>query len=203
MSKTYLFRDRFSGADMFSVAQPYKLMPDNDAVFVVQSQVIKKNASGEVDIGCGRQFGGKNEEDDEPVALAEGEVLVNNIVETYGLQEITFTKKDFTLWLKPYLGKIKSALEASRPERLPAFMSGAQKFAQQIATTFDDWCFFVNSANDYEAMICFAKYEGESTVPQFYFIRDGLALCFPGTGSKLTGEALVPPEVAVREGYAA
>lgn len=196
--KTYLFRDRFSGSDMFSVAQPHKLMADNDAVFVVKSQMIVKSANGDVDIGCGNQFGGASEEE---AVLSEGDVLVNNIVETYGLSEVTFQKKDFAGWLKPYLQKVKQAIEIDRPDRLEPFMKGAQKFAQLLVSTFDDWVFYVNCANDYEAMICFARFEGESTVPDFYFLRDGLVLCFPGTGTKLTDEAVVGKEIAAREGF--
>eukprot|EP00759_Apiculatamorpha_spiralis_P011063 PhF_6_TR18536/c0_g1_i1/m.27070 len=197
--KTYLFRDRFNGLDMFSVAQPYRVWEENEAIFVVKSQNVVKKSSGDVDIGASNFF--KTEGGDEAVPLEDGDSVVNNIVDTYGFQEMTMTKKSLMEWAKPYLGRVKAELSVQNPDRVDPFMKGAQAFMKKIGETFEDWCFYINSAMDFEAGLIFAKYEDGATVPEFFFFRDGLVLCFPGTGTSLSVEARVSPAVAAREGY--
>lgn len=200
--KTYLFKDRFIGTDMFSVAQPYQLMADNDAIFVVQSAAITMSAGGDIDVGCGDAFGGAVNDDGEGAAApATGSTTVNNVIDTYGLIEVTQTKKSLMEWAKPYLARVKAELEKSSPERVAPFMAGAAKFMQHLSGSFNDWSFYINSGMDFEAGMCFARYPDGATVPQFYFFRDGLLLCFPGSGASLAKESVVTPAIAAREGY--
>jgi len=183
---------------MFSAAFPYACLDGNDAVFVVTSQQVVKKASGEVDIGRGASFG-EGEEGEQP--LSELDTIVNNVVESYGLQEVTFgTKKEMLDWAKPYLGRAKGHLEASNSPRLAPFMAGATRFLQSVVQSFDDWSFFANANMDMEGMIVFARWEGENPAPNFHFLRDGLVLFFPGTGRSLTAGACVPADIAARGG---
>ncbi len=187
---------------MFSAAFPYNLMDGNDAIFIVKSQMVVKLASGDVDIGRGAHYGSgaaDGEADEGP--LDDQDKVVNNVVETYGLQEVAFgSKKEFMEWAKPYLLRVKGQLETAHPSRLQPFMTGAQRFLQLVGSSFDDWSFFANANMDMEGMIVFAKWEGENPAPDFHLFRDGLALCFPGTGRSLGAEACVSAEVAAREG---
>ena len=196
--KTYIFKDRFIGTEMFSVAQPYLIMPGNDAIYVVKSSLVT-SGGGDVDIGRGNDFGGGDP--DEAVEDTAG--MVNNIVATYGLQEASMGKKDVMAWVKPYLARVKADLEKTNPARVEPFVAGASKFFQEefAGKKFDDWVFYVNSAMDYEASLAFAKFPEGGTVPFFYFLRDGLVLCYPGSGESIAPENLVSAEVAAREGY--
>lgn len=183
---------------MFSVAQPYTVSSTNDAVFVVQANLLIKRGGVDVDIGCGAAFGGA---DAEEAPMTENDTSVIDVVDTYGLQEVSWAKKDFAAWVKPYLARVKGHLESSRPHRLEPFMKGAQQFVLEIIKDFDNWVFYINANMDNDGMICFARYRDGATVPEFYFFRDGLQLCFPGTGANLAAEAHVSAEIAAREGY--
>ena len=52
--------------------------------------------------------------------------MVNNIIATAGLVEVGFKKKALVEWAKPYLASVKVRLEKERPDRVEAFMKGAQ-----------------------------------------------------------------------------
>ena len=122
-SKTYIYRDLVSGCEMFSVAHPHHLMAGNDAVVCVQSAMINENGDA-IDVGAGgNHFGG---EDADAAPLDDGEVVVNNIIATAGLVEVAFKKKALVEWAKPYLARVKGRLEKERPDRVEAFMKGAQ-----------------------------------------------------------------------------
>ena len=56
----------------------------------------------------------------------DGEVVVNNIIATAGLVEVGFKEKALMEWAKPYLASVKVRLEKERPDRVEAFMKGAQ-----------------------------------------------------------------------------
>lgn len=204
IKKTYIFKDRFNGCEMFSVAQPYQLLEGNDAVFVVQSVMIAAAGAEDVDIGCGNAFGtgGEQEEDGGSAGGAggSGPGKVNNIIDTYGLVESPQSKKSLMEWARPYMKRLKEELEQKNPSRVEAFMKGAQQFIlQDIGTHFDDWQFYLTAQMDFEASMCFAKFDDGALVPKFYFLRDSLVLSYPGSGESLTN--LVPAEVAKREGY--
>merc|ERR1712122_135000 len=83
-------------------------------------------------------------------------------------------------WAKPYLAQVKTRLEKERPDRVEAFMKGAQLFVQTLINEHSEYVFYVNADMNYEGALAFARYEDEATVPQFYFFRDGLGLFFPG-----------------------
>ena len=204
-SKTYIFKDRFTMHDLFSAAQPHGLMDDNDAVFVVQSAMITLDTGDNVDVGnctvLGNGSSAAAESGDTAQASdagacgdASGPVRVNNIIDTYRLTEMTLDKKGLVEWAKPFFARVKADLEARNPGRVEAFVKGAQKFMLQLSKSFDDWMFYIQEEMDFEANICFARFREGATVPEFYFFRDGLVLCFPGT------KTVVSREVAAREG---
>jgi len=196
-SKTYIYRDLITGCEMFNVAHPHVLLADNDAVICVKSMMINENGSS-IDVGGGSHFGGA---DADEVPLDDGEVLVNNIIATAGLVEVDFKKKALVEWAKPYLARVKTRLEKERPDRVQAFMKGAQAFMQTLVKEHGEYVFYVNASLDYEGALAFARFEDEAVVPKFYFFRDGLGLFFPGQreGGSLE-DGRVPDKVAKEQG---
>lgn len=195
-SKTYIYRDMVSGCEMFSVAHPHSLMAGNDAIFCVQSAMINENGDT-IDVGAGgNHFGG---EDADAAPLDDGGEIVNNIISTAGLVEVGFKKKALMEWAKPYLAQVKTRLEKERPDRVEAFMKGAQLFVQTLIKEHSEYVFYVNAEMNYEGALAFARFEDEATVPKFYFFRDGLGLFFPGQGTSLE-DGRVPTKVAVEQG---
>ena len=90
--------------------------------------MINENGSS-IDVGGGNHFGGA---DADEMPLSDGEVVVNNIIATAGLVEVEFKKKALVEWAKPYLASVKARLEKERPDRVQAFMQGAQAFVQKL-----------------------------------------------------------------------
>ena len=82
-----------------------------------------------LDVGGGNHFGG---EDADAAPLDDGGEIVNNIISTAGLVEVGFKKKALMEWAKPYLASVKVRLEKERPDRVEAFMKGAQLFVQTL-----------------------------------------------------------------------
>jgi len=195
-TKTYLYRDMVSGCEMFNVANPHKLMVDNDAVVCVQSRMINENGTT-IDIDGGNHFGGGGADE---APLDDGEVLVNNIIATAGLVEVEFKKKALVEWAKPYLASVKARLEKERPDRIQKFMEGAQTFVQKLIKEHAEYVIYVNAEMDFEGALAFARFEDEATVPQFYFFRDGLGLFFPGGREDSLEEGRVPDKVAKEQG---
>ena len=196
VTKTYIYRDMVSGCEMFNVANPHHLLPDNDAVFCVESRMMKENGDA-IDVGGGDHFGGAAADE---APLDDGEVTVNNIIATAGLVEVEFKKKGLVEWAKPYLANVKSRLEKEKPDRVKAFMEGAQAFVQKLIKEHSEYVFYVNADMNYEGALAFARYEGEATVPQFYFFRDGLGLFFPGGREDSVEEGRVPDKIAMEQG---
>jgi len=195
-TKTYIYRDMVSGCEMFNVANPHKLTVENDAVFCVQSRMINESGVG-VDVGGGDHFGGAGADE---APLDDGEVLVNNIIATAGLVEVEFKKKALVEWAKPYLASVKARLEKEKPERVQGFMEGAQAFVQKLIKEHSEYVIYVNADMNFEGALAFARFEGEATVPQFYFFRDGLGLFFPGGRENSVEEGRVPEKVALEQG---
>merc|ERR1712183_697242 len=168
-------------------------MAENDAIICVKSMMINENGSS-VDVGGGDHFGGA---DPDATPLDDGEVLVNNIIATAGLIEVDFKKKALLEWAKPYLARVKSRLEKDRPDRVQAFMTGAQTFVHKLCKELSEYVVYVNAEMNYDGALASARFEEGATVPKFYFFRDGLGLFFPG--HSLEG-GRVPEHVALKHG---
>merc|ERR1711983_443650 len=121
----------------------------------------------------------------------DGGEIVNNIISTAGLVEVGFKKKALMEWAKPYLAQVKTRLEKERPDRVEAFMKGAQLFVQTLIKEHSEYVFYVNAEMNYEGALAFARFEDEATVPKFYF--------FPGQGTSLE-DGRVPTKVAIEQG---
>ena len=93
-------------------------------------------------MGGGNHFGGGDSE----TPLEGGEVVVNNSIATAGLVEVPFKKKALVEWARAYLAKV----ERYRPDRVEAFLKGAQAFVQTLVKEFSEYLFYINSEMDFE-----------------------------------------------------
>jgi len=60
-------------------------------------------------------------------------------------QETSFNKKNFMTYIKGYMTKLKKHLEKEQPDRVEAFMKGAQGFVKKIVGDFDQYQLYVDS----------------------------------------------------------
>lgn len=139
----------------------------------IQSQKVSKDTGGSIDIGCGNEFGGGDDE-----GADSGAELVNNVVdETFGfdLHEIPMGKKDIKEYLQLYCKNLRAKLKeddkVTGPE-VKAFTQAAPAFCKWILSKYDDMQFFTSSSMDPDGSMAFAYYEDVD--PLFVFIKAGL-----------------------------
>jgi hypothetical protein len=128
---------------------------------------------GTIDIGCGNDFGGGEEE-----AADEAVELVNNVVDEqlgFDLHEIPMGKKDIKEYLQQYCKNLRAKLKeddkVTGPE-VKAFTQSAGDFCKWILSRYDDMEFYTSSSMDPDGSMAFAYYEDVN--PIFVFIKAGL-----------------------------
>lgn len=143
-----VFKDAFSGDEMFSDSYPHELAFGN-AMYRVKSKYVPKDDNvvihekGEFDA-------------DEPEDNADVE-MVNNIIDSFKLQEVQLSKKDFMAYVKGYLKKAVTWLkENGKEERVKDFQKGATEAVKFIAGIHGEFQFFVGTSFDMEAGIACA-----------------------------------------------
>mmetsp|Transcript_19138 Transcript_19138/g.19268 ORF Transcript_19138/g.19268 Transcript_19138/m.19268 type:complete len:178 (+) Transcript_19138:90-623(+) len=169
-----VYRDKLSGDEMLS--DGYKLEPvlDNEGAPIpglmqCASQLISK--SGDVDIGCGNEFGG-NADDDGPVDNSE---KVNNVIDAFQYTETSMsTATDLKSFLKEYMNKIRQHMrDKGKPkEEIQAFMATAPGIAKYLVSHFNDLQFFYGPSFNIDTMVYAIYHEGALT-PNFLYIMAG------------------------------
>ena len=96
-------------------------------------------------------------------ALEDGDVQINNIVNSFRLTQTSFVKKSFMVYIKVrrrwhdgpygilahtlsrqqgYMKAIKAHLQETNPDRVSAFESGAQTWVKKVLGNFKDYEFY-------------------------------------------------------------
>ncbi|KAJ3430405.1 translationally controlled tumor protein-related [Anaeramoeba flamelloides] len=153
-----LYRDLFTNDDMIS--DGYKLELVDEVVFKVKGTY---RAKGESDYGI-----------ESTEQLDENVEQVIDIVDTFELQEFSFSKKQFGMWAKGYMKKLKTHIEENNPEHLKTFMTNISKFIKGVASEFDEYAFYLGKSMDSEAAVALMRYGSDGLTPYFYYIKDGL-----------------------------
>lgn len=165
-----VYFDVFSNDEVLSDSYPITTEHD-DVILEVASRVTIKGAE-QFDIGRGSEFGGGGEEE---AVLEEGQERINDIISSFSLQEVPFTKKEYTVYIRGYMQRLKKFLEENNPDRVAAFMAGASGFVKRVMANFDEFKFYVGSSYDQSAGLVLSYFKEESNeAPHFLYIRDGL-----------------------------
>lgn len=120
-------------------------------LFEIDSMKVNKDTGGNVDIGCGNEFGGGGDDVDD-----NAEIVNNVIDESFGfnLQEIPMGKKDFKEYLGGYCKKVRQALKddstVTGPE-VKSFTQAAPVFCKFLLSMYDEIVFYVSPAMDPDA----------------------------------------------------
>eukprot|EP01128_Nolandella_sp_AFSM9_P008687 TRINITY_DN5375_c0_g1_i1.p2 TRINITY_DN5375_c0_g1~~TRINITY_DN5375_c0_g1_i1.p2 ORF type:complete len:151 (-),score=53.14 TRINITY_DN5375_c0_g1_i1:64-516(-) len=105
----------------------------------------------------------------------DDEIEVINMVKIHNLNEVNYTKKQFGLAIKAYMGKVIAHLTEHAPERVDIFKKGAQAFVvKEVMANFKDWVFYTGKEMDPTGMIVLGRWE-EGAAPVFYLWSDGLS----------------------------
>lgn len=173
-----VYFDVFSNDEMLSDSYPIVSI-HNDVVFEVQSSLTTKGGE-KIDIGrseatyaiAGAERDDAGDEEDKVEDVAES---VIDLVDKFGLNITQYTKKEYTVYIKAYMQKLKKHLMETNPERVDGFQKGATDFIKFVMGRFDEFKFYSGTSYDTEAMYVLSCYKQDSDpAPVFYFFADGL-----------------------------
>jgi hypothetical protein len=109
-------------------------------------------------------------------ALEDQAVKVNNIVNSFRLQETSFDKKGYLAYLKGYMKAVKAKLQegGSSEEEVKDFESKAGAFAKKVLGSFKDWEFYTGESMNPDAMVVLLNYREDGTTPYVVVWKHGL-----------------------------
>jgi len=163
-----VFKDAFSGDEMFSDSYPHALC-FGDAMYRIKSKYVPKDDNIVI-----HEKGAFDADDVDDKADIE---MVNNIIDSFHLQEVQLTKKDFMGYVKGYLKKAVAYLkENGKEDRVKAFQAGATEAVKFIAGQHGEFQFYVGQSFDMEAGIAMAYQEDQTGErgPDFLIFSDCL-----------------------------
>ena len=119
-----------SGDEMFSDSYKHELF-FGDTVWEVKSRYVAKED------GFHQEKGAFEAEDDGPSAEVE---MVNDIVDSFKLNEIQLTKKDFMGYVKGFLKAVVAKLKADgKDDRVVPFQKGVTEAVKYIVGKIDEF----------------------------------------------------------------
>merc|ERR1712025_506165 len=155
-SKMYLYKDVFSGDELFSDTYPIKLV--DDVLFEVTGK-HETRTEGEV------QLDGANasaEEADADEGVDSNSVSGVDVILNHRLVETGFgSKKDYTVYLKDYMKKVIAYLEENdMKDQVDGFKKNIQAVMGDLLKKFKDLQFFTGESMNPDAMILMVEYRG-------------------------------------------
>eukprot|EP00386_Alphamonas_edax_P012901 GDKI01040028.1.p2 GENE.GDKI01040028.1~~GDKI01040028.1.p2 ORF type:complete len:177 (+),score=87.05 GDKI01040028.1:36-566(+) len=169
-----VFKDAFTGDELMSDSYKHQAPFGDDAFADVAFEVTGKFVvKGAEDFGISANV----DEDAAEGATADGGADVQkviDIVDGFKYVETGFTKAEFGTYIKGYMVRVKKYLEEKKPDRVDAFMKGAQTLVKKILSQYSDFQFFMGESMDAEAGLVYAYYPEDAESPNFIYFKDGL-----------------------------
>lgn len=127
---------------------------------------------GAVKVDIGANASAEGEDADEGVD--DGSCQVNDVVDSFRLEQTSFDKKSYLTYIKGYMKAVKAKLEESNPSRVTIFEKGAQTYVKKILENFGDYEFYTGDSMDPEAMVVPMGYRENGTTPYLIYWKDGV-----------------------------
>merc|ERR1712037_53165 len=174
LSKMKIFKDVFSGDELFSDTYPIKLV--EDCIYEVTGK-HETRTEGEIQL-AGSNASAEGADADEG-ADAAGSVSGIDIVLNHRLTETGFgSKKDYMVYLKDYMKKVVKYLEDNdRAGEVDTFKKNINGVMKDLLGKFKDLSFYTGESMDADAMILILDYrevDGEEK-PVFLAFKHGIS----------------------------
>lgn len=140
----------------------------DDIVYEVDCAMVTEGAL-EVNIGGNPSAEGGDDE-----GVDDTSVRVNNIVNSFRLNETSFDKKGYMAHIKGYMKRVKAHLEKTNPDRVATFEQAAATFVKKVLTNFKDYDFYMGDSFDSEAMVVLMGYREDGITPYVIYFKDGM-----------------------------
>jgi len=162
-----IYKDVITGDELMS--DSYDLKEVDDVVYEIDCAMITEGGIN-VDIGANASA----EETEE--AVEDGAVQVNNVVNSFRLQQTSFDKKQYLTHLKGYMKRVKECLKQDgRPEEeISKFEKGAQAYAKKIVANFKDFDFYIGESMNPDGMAILMNYREDGITPYVTIWKHGL-----------------------------
>jgi len=163
-----IFKDLITGDEVMS--DSYDLKEVDGVVYEVDCQMITLGAET-FDTGANASA----EEAEEGVE--DSSKQVNNVVNSFRLQQTSFDKKQYLSHLKGYMKSVKEKLkEKNAPEAtITEFEKGAQAYAKKIIGNFKDYDFYTGETMDPDGMVLLMNYREDGVTPFVTVWKHGLS----------------------------
>jgi len=165
-----IYKDILTGDEMFSDIYKIKESPTG-IIIEVEGKMISR--TDEIDDAL---IGGNASAEE----LCEGtdSTVVSgvDIVLNHKLTETSFTKETYKTYIKDYMKAVRDKLNETNPDRVKAFVSGAQGEIKTILGSFKDYQFFMGESMNPDGMIGLLNYREDGITPYMIFFKDGLEI---------------------------
>ncbi|KAM6970245.1 translationally-controlled tumor protein homolog [Aplochiton taeniatus] len=165
-----IYKDIITGDEMFS--DIYKIKEStNGILFEVEGKMVSR--SEDID----ESLIGANASAEEQVEGNESSTVTGvDIVLNHKLQETSFNKDSFKVYIKDYMKSVKAKLEEESPDRVKPFVLGAQTELKTLMANFKNFQFFTGESQNPEGIVGFLDFREDGITPYMIFFKDGLEL---------------------------
>jgi hypothetical protein len=164
-----IYKDILTGDEMIS--DVYQLKEVDGILYEADCQMITVKKGADADIGANASAESADGE-----GVEDGYETVNNVIYSFRLKSTAFEKRNFLIYLKTYMKKIKEALEERKAseEEITVFQEGTKAAAKKIINNFKDYDFFIGESMDPEGMVALLNYREDGVTPYMVFWKHGL-----------------------------
>ncbi|XP_025425178.1 translationally-controlled tumor protein homolog [Sipha flava] len=166
-----IFKDIFSGDEMFSDTYKYKLV--DGVLYEVYGKLITRKLGDVTLDGANPSAEEASEGTEEAVESGVDVVLNHRLMETYAFPD----KKSFTLYLKEYMKRLVDKMNENGSTEVEVFKTNINKVMKDLLTRFKDLQFFTGENMDIEnGMVAMLEYRdiGDDNVPVLMLFKHGL-----------------------------
>jgi hypothetical protein len=162
-----IYKDLISGDELMS--DSYDMKEVDGVVYEVNCAMI---TLGAVEVNTGANASAEVADE----GTEDGAVQVNNVVNSFRLQQTSFDRKSYLTHLSGYMKKVKEALKAKGADEdtVTAFEKYASGFAKKIVGGFKDYDFYVGESMDPDGMVVLMNYREDGTTPYVTVWKHGL-----------------------------
>jgi NH3-dependent NAD+ synthetase len=164
-----IFKDLFSGDEMFSDTYPIERLHDGAVLKVKGKHVTQSLGVDDALLGANPSAeGGDEGQVDEASVSGIDVILAHRLVET------AFDKKSYQTYIKEYMKSVKASLEENKTAEVPKFMKGAAAFMKEsVMPEFKEFQFYLGETMNPEGQVCLVKWEDDGN-PYLFFFSHGL-----------------------------
>ncbi|KAK3511252.1 hypothetical protein QTP70_033985 [Hemibagrus guttatus] len=164
-----IYKDIISGDEMFS--DIYKIKESENGMMIeVEGKMISRS-EGEIDDSL---IGGNASAEVLDDGCDSTTVSGVDIILNHKLQETSYDKKSYMVYIKDYMKAVKAKLQETSPERVEPFMANAQAEVKKIIGNIKNFQFFTGESMNPEGSIGLLDFREDGVTPYMLFFKDGL-----------------------------